>query len=565
MGSGSAALKHAWSLACPDWADRLRLGRSLVPDLPLNRVEAERAEKIFNMLRLPDVTGQPLMRDAAGDWFRDMVRAVFGSYDPVSKVRHIREFFTLVPKKNSKTTGAAGIMVTALLMNERPRAEFIIVAPTQDVSDLAFRQAVGMIQASPVLVKKFHIQDHLKKITYLPTKAFLKVKSFDPKIVTGAKPAGVLIDELHVIAQAPDADRVIGQLRGGMVSQPEAFLIVITTQSERVPAGVFKAELHKARKVRDGLLDAPILPMLYEFPPEIIAAEAWRDPANWPMVLPNLGRSITLDRLISEYAGADAGGEEEMRRWASQHLNIEIGLALLADSWAGAEFWAKRGDKRITFDAIQRECDVACVGIDGGGLDDLLGLAVIGRHRDTKDWMHWGRAWAHPIVLERRKGEAPRLRDLAEAGDLKLVSEIGQDVTDVADIVDQIRRAGILGGVGLDPHGIAPIVDALREREITGDMLVGISQGFRLNGAIKTAERKLADGTFRHGNQPMMAWCVGNAKVEPKGNAILITKQASGRAKIDPVMAMLNAVELMSRDPAPKGVSVYETRGLVTL
>jgi phage terminase large subunit-like protein len=39
--------------------------------------------------------------------------------------------------------------------------------------------------------------------------------------------------------------------------------------------------------------------------------------------------------------------------------------------------------------------------------------------------------------------------------------------------------------------------------------------------------------------QALLAWAVSNARVEPKGNAIVITKQASGAAKIDPLMAAL--------------------------
>jgi len=96
--------------------------------------------------------------------------------------------------------------------------------------------------------------------------------------------------------------------------------------------------------------------------------------------------------------------------------------------------------------------------------------------------------------------------------------------------------------VALDPYGVGAIVDALDEVGISGqERIVGSSQGSKLTGAVKTTERKLADGSLRHGGQGLKAWAVGNARVEPKGNAILLTKQASGSAKIDPLMAALDA------------------------
>src|SRR5262245_343792 len=103
-----------WSFACPDWEERLRRGKSLVPDLPLDADQSKRAVDIFNKLRLPDVPGNPQMKDAAGPWMRDTVRAIFGSL--VDGVRMIPEVFAMVPKKNSKTTGGAAITLTALLM-----------------------------------------------------------------------------------------------------------------------------------------------------------------------------------------------------------------------------------------------------------------------------------------------------------------------------------------------------------------------------------------------------------------------------------------------------------------
>nr|WP_280178189.1 terminase TerL endonuclease subunit [Methylocella tundrae] len=204
--------------------------------------------------------------------------------------------------------------------------------------------------------------------------------------------------------------------------------------------------------------------------------------------------------------------------------------------------------------------DVVTMGVDGGGLDDLLGVGVVGRDKETRKWLSWCHAFAHNSVLERRKGEASNLRDFEADGDLEIVKRMSEAFESVADIAEEIDQAGVLASVGLDPYGVAEIVEAMKLRGIEGDdRIVGVSQGYKLTGTIKMAEVKLADGNLRHCGAPMMAWCVGNAKVEPKGNAIVVTKQASGSAKIDPLMALFNAVALMSQNPEPLGGrSVYE-------
>lgn len=557
----------SWNLSCADWEQRLRSGKSLVPKLPLHRAEGDRAVRIFDRLRLSDVPGTPTMAEAGGDWFRDIVRALFGSIDAKTRARAIRELLLLVPKKNSKTTNGALLMLTALLMNDRPRASFIMTAPVQDVADLAFNAAMGAIHLDPVLEKKLHVREHLKTIIHRETKAALEIMTFDPAVLTGQKVSGgALIDELHVVAKMAKAPSAIRQLRGGMMPFPEAFLAFITTQSEEAPAGVFRAELLKARAIRDGKQDGAMLPVLYEFPEAMQKdRDAWRDPKNWAMVTPNVGRSVSIERLREEFQTAESTGEEELRAWASQHLNIEIGLALHSNAWPGALFWEQQGREGITLAEILKRCEVVAVGIDGGGLDDLLGLTVVGRDKNTGAWLAWSHAWAHTSVLERRKTEAQRLRDFEADGDLTIVQKVGEDLAELADYVATIERAGLLpqkDAVGVDPAGIGSVLDAIVDAGVPQEKVVGISQGWKLGGAIKTTERKLAEGALVHAAQPLMAWCAGNAKVEPRGNAVLITKQASGTAKIDPLMALFNAIELIALNP-PSPYSIYNERGVI--
>ena len=541
-------------LSCPDWARRLKDGRPPFRDLTHISPEGDRAVAVFNKLRLADVPGTPTMAEAGGDWFREIVRALFGSLDPVTRQRAIRELFLLVPKKNSKTTNGALLMLTALLLNQRPNGTLIMTAPVQDVAQLAFDAAAGAVALDDVLSKKLHVREHLKTIVHRETRAELQIMTFDPSVLTGQKPVAALIDELHVVSKMSKAASALRQLRGGMLPYPEAFMAFITTQSEEAPAGVFADELQKARDIRDGKREGAMLPVLYEFPRETQQDRSkWTDPARWLSVTPNAGRSIQITRLVEEFAVAKQTSEAELRAWASQHLNVEIGVALMSNSWAGAEFWEAAGSNPVpSLDELLERCDVITVGADGGGLDDLFGLAALGREEDTGHWLHWGHAWVHPIALERRKSEAGRYADFEADGDLTICERIGQDIEEIADLIASINEAGLLDRVGVDPVGIGALVDALHDKKLAEDQIIGISQGWKMVGAVKTTERKVAAREFRHGASRMMAWCVGNARAELKGNALVITKQASGTGKIDPLMALFNAVALMATNPKPR-------------
>jgi phage terminase large subunit-like protein len=548
-----------WSTSCPDWAARLRAGESIIPP-PIFPEQAEQALNIFKQLKIVDAPGSPTFGESCAEWVFDLVRSIFGAYDADSGRRLITEWFILIPKKNSKSTIAAGIMMTAVILNWRQSAEFSVLAPTVEVANTAFAPARDMVQKDEDLEVLMHVQTHIKTITHRESGAALKVLAADQNTVGGKKSVGTLVDELHLFGKMASAENMFREALGGLASRPEGFVIWLTTQSDEPPAGVFKQKLDYARKVRDGeIVDPGFVPVIFEHPPEMVANGDCLKLEHMAMVNPNMGFSVDQAFLEREFKKAELAGGDSFRGFMAKHANVEIGLNLRSDRWAGADFWESQAKAPgLTLDQLLDRSEVVDVGIDGGGLDDLLGLAVVGRDKDTREWLTWTRAWAHPSVLERRKQEAARFQDFAKDGNLTLVQNIGEDVEDVAGICALIYARGLLDKIGCDPAGLGGIVDALAEAGIPEEKLIGVSQGWKLTGAIKTAERKLAEGVLVHGGQPLMAWCVGNAKVEPRGNAVIITKQAAGSAKIDPLMALFNAVTLMSLNPASEK-SFWET------
>jgi phage terminase large subunit-like protein len=343
---------------------------------------------------------------------------------------------------------------------------------------------------------------------------------------------------------------------------------------------VFKEKLSYFRDVRDGKIDDPrSLAVLYEFPEEMIEAKAYLDPANFYVTNPNMGRSVSQDWLERKLLKVQSGDDEEgdtIQSFLAKHLNVEIGMRHRANRWEGAPLWIGGAHPALldlphieAFREIVRRSECVVVGIDGGGLDDLFGFSILGREPGEievwievdgmkrrvymKRWLSWSHAWCDEDVLRIRKKIAPKLLDLKASGDLTIVGDGLSDMGEIVERIHQIKQANKLGGVAVDPAGIGDLIDALSEIDVTMEngLLIGAPQGIGMMNALKTTGRRLKSGLFKHSGGPLMEWCVSNLKIEPTATAIRATKQTAGDAKVDPAMAMFNAVSLMSRNPEP--------------
>jgi hypothetical protein len=172
---------------------------------------------------------------------------------------------------------------------------------------------------------------------------------------------------------------VLRQIRGGLDKTPEGLLLITTTQSDEQPAGAFKDELKVARKIRDGIFRARRSGRCCRFSMSFRrrsrqGSGAVAGPGQLADGHAEPRRSNQLASLIADWKSEKQGRARDPHLGfaASQHRDRRRHPTTAGQA---ALLLGRRAEKTLTLDELMRRCEVATVGIDGGGLDDLLGLA----------------------------------------------------------------------------------------------------------------------------------------------------------------------------------------------
>jgi phage terminase large subunit-like protein len=234
------------------------------------------------------------------------------------------------------------------------------------------------------------------------------VVAADNETVVGKKTIGLLIDELWLFGKRAGAANMLLEAMGGLASRPEGFVIDLSTQSDgRRRACSRRSSRSSARSAtaRSSIRAAAGALRVSE---ALIKDEQYKKPENWHITNPNLGASVDERICATSSPKAQRAGRADRSSASRQAPQRPDRAEQRSDGWAGAV--GKRGvEGGLTLDEILDRCEVVTVGIDGGGLDDLLGVAVIGRERGTKRWL----GWAHALISTSAPGAARPTRGLS--------------------------------------------------------------------------------------------------------------------------------------------------------
>ena len=510
-------------------------------------------------------------------WQAFIVMSLFGWVDVATGLRRFVVAYIEIPRKNGKTTLAAGVVLKMVAFDDEPGARVYCTATIKDQAKLCWGEARDMVNAEPALRKRLEVQDYTSTISHAASGSTLQPLGKDTKHHDGLNISAAVLDELHQHPTSAMVDVVATAF--GSREQPIRFEITTAGDGQE---GVCWAHHEYTRKVVERLHTDETW---FGFIAHMDEKDDPMKEATWRKANPNWGVSVSPAYIRRQFTEAE-GMPGFLKAVKRLHLNL---WSKGAGNWLDMDRWDRCAPPSDLCQAVRRlktwrkrlRGELCYAGLDLAATSDLVALVLAfpgERDADGKrdfTLLPWFFCPEETIELRSRRDKVPY--DLWREEGLIIATE--GDVTDYASIRELITgytRSGEelpdsladlydIQEIAFDPWNASYLVSELQE---DGAPMVEHRQGWR-SMAAPTREFGILvkTGRLKHLAHPIMRWMASNivVKTDPAGNMKPDRDESAKHGKIDGIVAGImsvgRAIIAMGGDRSPYS----ETRGLTVL
>ncbi|MCK0174794.1 terminase TerL endonuclease subunit [Mycolicibacterium sp. F2034L] len=530
-------------------------------DVPGARFDPERVDRViaaFRQLRHtkgrfagqrfePDVWQVAYVIAPPAGW-------VHRSPDSGNWVRIITIVYVDVPRKNGKTTTAAGWGIYLTAADGEQGAQVVAAATTKEQAGFVFEPIRQIVNKSPGL--KRHLRALKHRITHAASGSYFQPIANAGDAQHGADIHGAIVDELHL-----HKDMVlIEALETGTGSREQPLIIYITTADAGRRHTPYDQKRTLVEQLARGVLKRPTTYGI------VFAAEKTDDPfveATWRKANPGYGISPTKRAMI-EAAEKAKDSPAELARFLRLHLGIRTKQET---RYLDVDDWDVNAAMVDELRLKGREC---FGGLDLGATSDLTAAVWVFPDGDAFDVVM--RCWAPEDSLpDLNQRTADAATDWVKQGWLTLTPGNVTDYDFVEAQINRDRDAFLVQEIAYDRWNAQQLVNDLMN---DGAPMITMGQGFAsMSAPTKDLQRLIKVGArvdehgvpikplIRHGGNPLLRWMVDNFAVamDPAGN--VKPDKANAGDKIDGVVALIMALSraLAARETA--ATSAYDDDG----
>jgi len=451
--------------------------------------------------------------------------------------RRFRVAYVETAKGSGKSPLAAGVGLYGLVADGEERAEVYAAATKKDQAQILFRDAVAMVDQSPLLATRIVKSGAVGKEYNL---AFHKTSSFFRTVAaddgqSGPRPHVALLDEIH----EHKTPLVVEMMRAGTKSREQALIFMITNSgTDRL--SVCWDYHDYAVKVASGALEDD---SFFGF---VCCLDETDDPFEseecWYKANPSLAYGIPGLKYLREQVTQARG----MPSKEATVKRLNFCMWVQADNPAiSRDAWLATQDKAFDLDSLLgRRC---YAGLDLSSTQDLTALVLMFEPvPDDPVWRMIPYFWLPEEGLA-RKAEKDRVPYTLwkERGHLLTTPGKAINKRHVLHQLSEIAAMYDLQGIGYDRWRIEDLTALIDDEGVTLPPLVSCGQGFQtMAPAVDEFERRLVNVEMRHTGHPVLTWCAANAvyQEDPAGNRKVDKRKSTGR--VDGIVAAVMATSL---------------------